>query len=73
VELVVIPAKCPGHFGHIELAEPVLHIAFVDDIPGYYSLPVDHATESNSREELDKCKLIRETKAYAVITLEYQR
>ena len=25
-------AKCPGHFGHIELAEPVLHIAFVDDI-----------------------------------------
>ncbi len=25
-------ARCPGHFGHIELAEPVLHIAFVDDI-----------------------------------------
>ncbi|HLE34664.1 MAG TPA: DNA-directed RNA polymerase subunit A' [Nitrososphaerales archaeon] len=25
-------AKCPGHFGHIELAEPVLHIAFVDNI-----------------------------------------
>jgi DNA-directed RNA polymerase subunit A' len=25
-------AKCPGHFGHIELAEPVLHIAFVEDI-----------------------------------------
>ncbi len=24
--------KCPGHFGHIELAEPVIHIAFVDDI-----------------------------------------
>ncbi|MEM2210721.1 MAG: DNA-directed RNA polymerase subunit A' [Nitrososphaerales archaeon] len=25
-------ARCPGHFGHIELAEPVLHIAFVDHI-----------------------------------------
>ena len=25
-------SNCPGHFGHVELAEPVLHIAFVDDI-----------------------------------------
>ncbi|MDG6928704.1 MAG: DNA-directed RNA polymerase subunit A' [Nitrososphaerota archaeon] len=25
-------ARCPGHFGHIELAEPVLHVAFVDMI-----------------------------------------
>lgn len=25
-------ARCPGHFGHIELAEPVLHIAFIDEI-----------------------------------------
>ncbi len=24
--------RCPGHFGHIELAEPVLHIAFVAEI-----------------------------------------
>src|SRR5271157_4252874 len=24
--------RCPGHFGHIELAEPVLHIALVDEI-----------------------------------------
>lgn len=24
--------RCPGHFGHIELAEPVLHIAFVEEI-----------------------------------------
>jgi DNA-directed RNA polymerase subunit A' len=24
--------RCPGHFGHIELAEPVLHISFVDEI-----------------------------------------
>ena len=25
-------ARCPGHFGHIELAEPVFHIAFIDNI-----------------------------------------
>ena len=25
-------ARCPGHFGHIEFAEPVLHIAFIDSI-----------------------------------------
>lgn len=25
-------ARCPGHFGHIELAEPILHIAFIDNI-----------------------------------------
>ena len=25
-------ARCPGHFGHIELSEPVLHIAFIDHI-----------------------------------------
>jgi len=25
-------SNCPGHFGYIELAEPVLHIAFVDDV-----------------------------------------
>src|SRR3990172_5356767 len=25
-------ARCPGHFGYIELAESVLHIAFVDEI-----------------------------------------
>lgn len=24
--------RCPGHFGHIELAEPVLHIAFAEEI-----------------------------------------
>jgi len=25
-------ARCPGHFGHVELSEPVLHIAFIDSI-----------------------------------------
>jgi DNA-directed RNA polymerase subunit A' len=24
--------RCPGHFGHVELSEPVLHIAFVNNI-----------------------------------------
>ena len=24
--------RCPGHFGHVELAEPVIHVAFVDDL-----------------------------------------
>ncbi len=25
-------ARCPGHFGHVELAESVLHIAFVNNV-----------------------------------------
>jgi DNA-directed RNA polymerase subunit A' len=25
-------AECPGHFGHIELAEPVIHVSFADVI-----------------------------------------
>jgi len=25
-------ARCPGHYGHVELSEPVIHIAFVDDV-----------------------------------------
>ena len=25
-------SRCPGHFGHVELAESVLHMAFVSDI-----------------------------------------
>lgn len=24
--------ECPGHFGHIELAKPVYHVGFVDDV-----------------------------------------
>ena len=30
-------ARSPGHFGHIELSEPVLHIAFVDNIYKFVS------------------------------------
>lgn len=65
-------AKCPGHFGHIELAEPVLHIAFVDDI---YKLLLITCRSCNriklSHEELAKYQHLRASKAaYAVITLE---
>ena len=65
-------AKCPGHFGHIELAEPVLHIAFVDDI---HKLLIITCRSCNriklTPEELSKYKDLRDSKAaYAVITLE---
>jgi DNA-directed RNA polymerase subunit A' len=65
-------AKCPGHFGHIELAEPVLHIAFVDDV---HKLLLTTCRACNriklDPEDLAYYKAIRESKApYAVITLE---
>ncbi|MGZ5484547.1 MAG: DNA-directed RNA polymerase subunit A' [Nitrososphaeraceae archaeon] len=65
-------AKCPGHFGHIELAEAVLHIAFVDDI---HKLLLTTCRSCNriklENEELDSYREIRNAKAsYAVITLD---
>ena len=65
-------ARCPGHFGHIELAEPVLHIAFVDDI---HKLLIITCRSCNriklTPDELSKYKDLRDSKAaYAVITLE---
>ena len=65
-------AKCPGHFGHIELAEPVLHIAFVDDI---HKLLLTTCRSCNriklENEELVSYREIRSAKAsYAVITLD---
>ena len=65
-------AKCPGHFGHIELAEPVLHIAFVDDI---HKLLLTTCRSCNriklENEELASYREIRSAKAsYAVITLD---
>ena len=65
-------AKCPGHFGHIELAEPVLHIAFVDDI---HKLLLTTCRSCNriklENEELASYRGIRSAKAsYAVITLD---
>src|SRR5919201_511008 len=65
-------AKCPGHFGHIELAEPVLHIAFVDDIHKLLLICCRSCSRIKLEpEELTHYKSIRDTKAaYAVITLE---
>src|SRR5215216_1029434 len=65
-------AKCPGHFGHIELAEPVLHIAFVDDIHKLLLITCRSCNRIKlDVEELAHYKSIRDTKAaYAVITLE---
>ena len=65
-------AKCPGHFGHIELAEPVLHIAFVDDIHKLLLITCRSCNRIKLRaEELAKYQHLRASKAaYAVITLE---
>ena len=63
-------ARCPGHFGHIELAEPVLHIAFIDNI---YKL-LSSTCRSCSRlkvpqETLDEFRKIRKRKAaYTIIS-----
>ena len=27
-----VPENCPGHFGHIELAQPVFHVGFITKI-----------------------------------------
>ena len=64
-------ARCPGHFGHIELAEPVLHIAFIDNI---YKL-ILATCRSCSRlkvpqEDLDNFQRIKDEKpSYGVISL----
>jgi len=63
-------ARCPGHFGHIELAEPVLHIAFIDNI---YKL-IQSTCRSCSRlkvtqEVLDNFKNIKEQESsYTIIS-----
>src|SRR5687768_3251563 len=65
-------ARCPGHFGHIELAEPVLHIAFIDDIHKLLLITCRSCNRIKlDVEELAHYKSIRDMKAaYAVITLE---
>ena len=63
-------ARCPGHFGHIELAEPVLHIAFIDNI---YKL-LQSTCRSCARlkipqEDLNEFKKIKEKHAaYTIIS-----
>ena len=57
-------ARCPGHFGHIELAEPVLHIAFIDDIHKLLLITCRSCNKIKlAPEELAKFKNIRDTKA----------
>jgi DNA-directed RNA polymerase subunit A' len=65
-------ARCPGHFGHIELAEPVLHIAFIDDIHKLLLITCRSCNRIKlNNDDLEKYKNLRDSKyAYAVITLE---
>lgn len=63
-------ARCPGHFGHIELAEPVLHIAFIDNI---YKLLQSTCRKCGRikvpQEHLDEFKKIKEKHAaYTIIS-----
>ena len=63
-------ARCPGHFGHIELAEPVLHIAFIDNI---YKLLLGTCRSCSRlkvpQEDLDVLSKVRKKEAaYTVIS-----
>ena len=54
-------ARCPGHFGHIELAEPILHIAFIDNIHKLLqSICRSCARLRVPQEDLDEFQAIRE-------------
>ena len=66
-------ARCPGHFGHIELAEPVLHIAFIDNI---YKLLLTTcrscARLKISQEDLEEYHRIKSKEAaYTVISIKH--
>ncbi len=66
-------ARCPGHFGHIELAEPVLHIAFIDNI---YKLLLTTcrscARLKIPQEELEEYhKIMAKEAAYSVISIKH--
>ena len=63
-------ARCPGHFGHIELAEPILHIAFIDNI---YKLLLSTCRSCSRlkvpQENLDEFAKIRKREAaYSVVS-----
>ena len=63
-------ARCPGHFGHIELAEPVLHIAFIDNI---YKLLLATCRSCSRlkvpQEDLDEfAKIKKREAAYTIIS-----
>ena len=63
-------ARCPGHFGHIELAEPVLHIAFIDNIHKLLLSTCRSCSRLKvSQEELDFFDSMRNKKmAYKIIS-----
>ncbi|CUR51078.1 DNA-directed RNA polymerase [Nitrosotalea devaniterrae] len=66
-------ARCPGHFGHIELAEPVLHIAFIDNI---YKLLLTTcrscARLKIPQEELEEYhQIMKKEAAYTVISIKH--
>ena len=63
-------ARCPGHFGHIELAEPILHIAFIDNI---YKLLLSTCRSCSRlkvpQEDLDEfAKITKREAAYSVVS-----
>ena len=63
-------ARCPGHFGHIELAEPVLHIAFIDNIHKLLSSTCRSCSRVKVAQDiLDVYSKIREKKAaYSIVS-----
>ena len=63
-------ARCPGHFGHIELAEPILHIAFIDSIHKLLLATCRSCSRIRiSDEELAKFLKIKSRKAaYTIIS-----
>ncbi len=63
-------ARCPGHFGHIELAEPVLHIAFIDNIHKLLLATCRSCSRLKlPQEELDAYGQIRKKEAaYTIIS-----
>ncbi len=63
-------ARCPGCWGHIELAEPVLHIAFIDNIHKLLQATCRSCGRLKvPQEDLDEFKRIKEKHAaYTVIS-----
>jgi DNA-directed RNA polymerase subunit A' len=63
-------ARCPGHFGHIELAEPVLHIAFIDNIHKLLLATCRSCSRLKlPQEELDTyAQILKKEAAYTIIS-----
>ena len=63
-------ARCPGHFGHIELAEPILHIAFIDNIYKLLQSTCRSCTRLKvPQEDLDAFKKIKDKHAaYTIVS-----